>query len=166
MEIYVNRGFHCAVSTGFGLTPPSGLLQAAGEAPWLPWPVGEYHSKNKSKQLAENKGKAKVHCQEIESWSRGSWTPLLEEQPQLIPNDQSQNWVRLLQFKGLMVPEAEMEAQQSLCSPALSTKQRKELTPRRFRFTKKIFVLFWFGFKSTCLHLSGRNHQLSTIAEI
>lgn len=90
-------------------------------SPLTAGPGGQHHSKHKAKQPAENKVKAKPHCQEIESWNRGWCIPLLEEQPQLVQNDKSQDWVRHLWFKGVMVPEAEMEAQQSLCSPALST---------------------------------------------
>lgn len=77
--------------------------------------------KTSQNNLQRTKVKAKALCQEIESWNRGWCIPLLEEQPQLVPNDKSQYGVRHLQFKEVMVPEAEMEAQQSLCSPALST---------------------------------------------
>lgn len=45
MEIYVKRGFQCATSIGFSLTPPRSLLQTVGEAPSLPWLMGQYHRK-------------------------------------------------------------------------------------------------------------------------
>lgn len=46
---------------------------------------------------------------------------LLEEQPLLAPGDKSQHDVRHLRCKEVVVPGAEVEAKQSLCSPDLST---------------------------------------------
>lgn len=91
---------------------------------------------------------------------------LLEEQPRLVPNGKSKHKASSLEFKEVTVPETELgvndlEAEQSLCSPNLSTTAERQ--PQVSCTLQKRLVLFS---GSACLHLSGRNHQLRIIREI
>lgn len=74
---------------------------------------------------------------------------LLEEQPRLVPNGKSKHKASSLEFKEVTVPETELgvndlEAEQSLCSPNLSTTAERQ--PQvSCTFTKTTCSVFWIS---------------------